>query len=139
MATKLSRKSKKKPLEPPQESNPETRKYGPYSSPGVGDTFNIYTTDFKYKLSDFSQSGHVKVYDDLIRKRIAELDEENAVTPPILTEALAHKLMVTSEHEVKKMVTMLTDPTRHNPWSVAADTTKDNKRVTSIRLRYIDL
>ena len=138
--SKLSQRlKKKKPLEAPQESNVETRQFGPYSSPGAGTSFNIYLTDTKYRLSDHSQNGHVMLYDINYRKRIKDLEEKNQISDPIMTEALAHSLLISSEHEVRKLITSLTDPNRHNPWSCPADRTTESKRVTSISLRYIDL
>ena len=138
---KLSKqmKNKRPVLEQPQESNPKTRRYGPYSSPGDGETFNIYTSDKKFRLTEYSQIGHVNLYEEMYKKRLAELEKDNEITEAIMTESLAHSLLMTAEHESKDLVTSLTDPTRHNPWSCAADRTKDNKRVTSISLRYIDL
>lgn len=112
---KSNKKKASEPLEPPTDSNIETRKFGPFSSPGEGLGFNIYTTDSNYKLSDISQYRHVKMYDDLVEKRIKELEAENKVDDVVLSESLAHRLLVSSEHDMKKMINTLVDPTKHNP------------------------
>ena len=112
--SKLGR-NKKKPMEPPTESNVETRKFGPFSSPGDGLGFNIYTTDNSYKISEISQNKHVKMYDAIVEKRLKELEAENKVNDVVLSESLAHRLLVSSEHDMKKMINTLVDPTKHNP------------------------
>ena len=113
--SKLCRNNKKKPLEPPTESNVETRKYGPFSTPGEGLGFNLYTSDSSYKLSNISQHKHVKMYDEIVEKRLKELEAENKVDDAVLSESLAHRLLVSSEHDMKKMINTLVDPTKHNP------------------------
>ena len=95
--------NKKRPLEAPTESDEKTRKFGPYSTPGTGDAFNIYTSDRKFKLSNVSQSEHVKLYDAAIDRRLKELEDKDLVGDNIMFESLAHRLLISSEHECKKM------------------------------------
>ena len=110
-----NKKKASQPLEPPTESNIETRKFWPFSSPGEGLGFNIYTTDNNYKLSEISQFRHIKLYDELVEKRLRELEAESKVDDVVLSESLAHRLLVSSEHDMKKMINTLVDPTKHNP------------------------
>ena len=123
MSTKPSKPSKlrrgkskqERLLEKPTESEPRTRKFGPYSTPGEGLAFNLYTTDANYKISDVSQNRHVQMYDKIIEDRIKELEKKGKVNNAVMSESLAHRLLLSSEHDVRKMISSLVDPTKHNP------------------------